>query len=226
MKKIVSFCLYGCEKQYTVNALVNLELCQKFYPDWDVFFYHDDTVPTNVLREMKRFPNCTLMQRKGFGHDRMWWRFLSYDHSDLFISRDADSHITKREVSAVEDWLNTEKNLHVMRDYGLHNNRVQGGMFGMRKNNKIPSMELLLEKEINRPRNYYEDEYFLSNKIYPLFRGDMVVHDSYNRDWGCDRTHRWRIALPDGDFVGSKKDCMWGLAEKYCERLKRQIKFL
>ena len=206
MKKIISFSLYGNNKKYTINSLVNLELCEKFYPDWNVFFHYDDTVPAYIINEMKKFSNCTLIKKEGIHHDRMWWRLFGYDYGDLFISRDADSHITEKVVAAVEDWLDSDKNMHIMRDHIGHYNKIQGGMFGIKKNDKIPSMKNIIENQINRSRNYGDDEDFLSKNIYPLFVGDMVVHDSFSRPWGNDKTHEWRVHLPEDQFIGNPQE--------------------
>ena len=47
------------------------------------------------------------------------WRFFPTldPQVDIFLSRDLDSAITVREVEAVEEWLESEKMLHVMRDH-------------------------------------------------------------------------------------------------------------
>lgn len=57
------------------------------------------------------------------------WRFLTIMDPlvDLFISRDLDSAILPREVSAVEEWVQSDKTFHIMRDHPSHNgnNKIQ-----------------------------------------------------------------------------------------------------
>ena len=64
----------------------------------------------------------------------MIWRFLPL--LDLQVSqymcRDLDSRVTQREFEAVQDWLNSEKSLHVMRDHPEHNNEIVGCCWGMK----------------------------------------------------------------------------------------------
>ena len=47
-------------------------------------------------------------------------------------SRDLGSLITEREVSAVAEWLSTDKRYHVMRDHPTHSETIQGCCFGMK----------------------------------------------------------------------------------------------
>ena len=58
----------------------------------------------------------------------MFWRFLFDDSSvDIFIVRDVDSRINKEE-SAVKEWLESDKLLHIMRDHPHHYYKILGGM--------------------------------------------------------------------------------------------------
>lgn len=53
----------------------------------------------------------------------MIWRFLPLLDRlvDRFVSRDADSYITRREFDAVHQWLDgSNATFHVMRDHWLH----------------------------------------------------------------------------------------------------------
>lgn len=205
MKKNVSFSLFGGNPRYTINALINADLCSEYYPDWSCRIYHDDSVPTNVLTLLKNKSNVDLKKTTGHGQSRRMWRFLAYDDSDIVICRDIDSHITKREVSAVHDWLNTNKNLHVMRDHRHHGNCLQAGMFGLKKNSKLVDIQSIYKEFIsNNKDNYSMDEKFLREKIYHLFKDDMVVHDALDRF--NDKTHDWKVEIEytdvHGQFVG------------------------
>ena len=54
---------------------------------------------------------------------------------DLFASRDLDSRFSDREFSAVEDWLRSDKDFHLMRDHIGHGTEILGGMWGVKLNN-------------------------------------------------------------------------------------------
>ena len=205
MIKAVSYSLYGSDKRYTINALVNIDLCKKFYPDWQIHFYYDDSVPEVIIKEILKNNNCSIIKSRGINHSRAWWRFLSYDRSDIFISRDADSHITEREVDAVQEWIESGKSLHIMRDNVGHNNKIQSGMFGLRRNDKLDSMKVIIGNRISSIKHYGEDENFLNNYIYPIFAShkDFVVHDEFDRPWGRDATHSYRKPILNEQFIGT-----------------------
>lgn len=205
MIKAVSYSLYGSDKRYTINALVNIDLCHKFYPDWEIHFYYDHSVPDIIINEIIKNKNCKIIKSQGFNHSRAWWRFLSYDISDLFISRDADSHITEREVDAVNEWVESGKSLHIMRDNVGHNRKIQSGMFGLRKNDKLISMKSLIGDRIKSIKHYGEDEAFLDNYVYPIFAPskDFVVHDEFARKWGKDATHSYKKPIINEQFIGT-----------------------
>ena len=68
----------------------------------------------------------------------MFWRFLAIDDSDVCISRDADSVVNEREVAAVNQWLDSDKQWHLMSDHRLHKkHRMMGGMWGFKKGEAI-----------------------------------------------------------------------------------------
>lgn len=205
MKKIVSYSLFGTSKRYTVNALINADLCKKYYPEWICRIYYDNSVPQNVISLLKSKNNVELVSSVGRGQSRRMWRFLAYDDCDIMISRDIDSHITEREVSAVNDWLQSDKALHVMRDHPHHGNCLQAGMFGIKKHPQLLNIKNLYQQFINsNSDNYSMDEKFLREQIYNLFKNNMVVHDSLNRF--NDTTHEWKINIEytdvHGQFVG------------------------
>ena len=62
------------------------------------------------------------------------WRFLPTldPQVEIFMSRDLDSPIKPREVEAVEEWVKSEKALHVMRDHPAHGVPMLGGLWGAR----------------------------------------------------------------------------------------------
>ena len=60
------------------------------------------------------------------------WRFLPLGDPTVskFIVRDADSRITRREHSAVKQWLTSGIPFHAMRDHPSHIFTIMGGMWG------------------------------------------------------------------------------------------------
>ena len=184
--KVVSFSLWGSEATYLQGAEANVILARKFYPGWQCWFWVDQTVPVETRELLSSQPDCkVIFQDSGLMDvDRLAWRFMSIcDPSvEVMISRDADSRISEREVIAVEEWLASGKQFHIMRDHPRHGVYMLGGMWGCRKGS-VENMPDLLDR-------YYRDSYggfsavandqdFLYKEIWPIARQDYVVHDPY-----------------------------------------------
>ncbi len=62
----------------------------------------------------------------------MVWRFIPIDDDsvDIFLSRDLDSPILSREREAVQEWEESDKIFHFMRDHRYHFAPIMGGMWG------------------------------------------------------------------------------------------------
>lgn len=225
MKKIVSFSLFGNNQRYTINALINADLCKIFYFDWKCRIYHDNTVSKNVLDLLKQKDNVELILENGIGHSRRLWRFFAYDDCDIFISRDIDSHITDREVSAVNEWINSNKSLHIMRDHQHHKNKIQAGMFGIKKSIKLQSLKTITQDYIKQNRHHLAmDEVFLTDKVYNLFINDMIVHDE--RNFHNDKTNEWCVPIlyndEHGQFIG-RPQFPASLNKELFEKYRKQI---
>ena len=55
---------------------------------------------------------------------------LKYFQVDLYVSRDLDSRLNERELAAVQEWLDSSKEFHFMRDHPQHNTEILGGVWG------------------------------------------------------------------------------------------------
>ena len=75
----------------------------------------------------------------------MYWRFLPIEDKnvDLFIVRDVDSRINNREEEAVNEWIQSDKILHVMRDHPHHYYKILGGMWGFKNSHNINFQNML-----------------------------------------------------------------------------------
>ena len=76
----------------------------------------------------------------------MYWRFLAIEDKDIdiFIVRDCDSRINKREQLAVYQWLKSDCILHIMRDHPHHYYKILGGMWGYKNYKKQFSINTLM----------------------------------------------------------------------------------
>lgn len=183
--KYLSFSLWGDSPIYNIGTIRNAELWKTIYPDWKMVVFYDSSVPKNTIDSLNSLDvECIDMTDKNiYG---MFWRFFAVDleNSEYCIFRDSDSRISVREKMAVDEWLNSGKTLHVMRDHPYHmipcgNDRlgILGGMWGI-KSKKIP-LTKMIQNYPNKSKVFYgEDQTFLKT-IYALFEKDRCTHDDF-----------------------------------------------
>ena len=116
MKKIITISVYGDDEKYCLGALRNIELAKELYPGWFVKIFYDKTVPEKYVTMYSNNDNVILEDMTSKKIPGMFWRFMCFDDKDIevFIVRDADSRLLKREVEAVNDWLSKNKALHII----------------------------------------------------------------------------------------------------------------
>jgi hypothetical protein len=93
------------------------------------------------------------------------------------LSRDTDSRLSNREKLAVDEWLESDKDFHIMRDHPYHNTEILGGMWGVR-NGLLKNIKELIE-DYTKGDFWQVDQNFLKEKIHPLVITNSFVHDSY-----------------------------------------------
>jgi GT2 family glycosyltransferase len=185
--KVISFCLWGDKPIYNIGLIENAKLAQVYYPDWECWAYiHEKTVPKETIQILKKYPNVKIIfktEERIRPRRYMLWRFEPADYPIVthFISRDTDSRISPREVLAVQEWIESGKTLHIMRDHPQHYPKILGGMFGIRcsglqKPNSTWSDEVdLFYQSVTEDS---DDQEFLSKILYShVTTQDCVIHD-------------------------------------------------
>jgi hypothetical protein len=190
VKKVISFSLWGNNPKYTKGAIYNSELAIDVYPTWTCRFYCDRSVPNEVLDELQTKENVELILMDEEGDwNGMFWRFYACEDSDIMISRDTDSRLSLREKNAVDEWLNSDKDFHIMRDHPYHTTEILGGMWGSKKG-VVPKIKDYINDYIKG--NFWQvDQHFLRDIIYPLIKDNCVVHDEFfdNKPFPSKREH-------------------------------------
>jgi len=203
MKKVISFSLWGDNPKYTIGAIKNAELIDTIYPGWIGRFYCGKSVPIDIIEILKTYTNVEVIEMGENGDwSGMFWRFYACEDSDVMISRDTDSRLNLREKNAVDEWLNSDKDFHIMRDHPYHNALILGGMWGVR--NGILKNIVDLIKNYNKGDFWQVDQNFLREQIYPIVVNTSFVHDSYHNinSW----SKNFSIERIDQEFVGDVFD--------------------
>jgi hypothetical protein len=201
MKKVISFSLWGNNPKYTIGAIKNAELALKIYPDWTCRYYVGKNTPIDIIQKLMYFNNTEIKIMNDSGNwSGMFWRFYAAvdPDVDVMISRDTDSRLSQRERTAVDDWIDSNKGFHIMRDHPYHQTQILGGMFGIKKNTINNLYELL--NSYNKADFWQVDQNFLKEKIYPLIYNNSKVHDPFfeNKPFPTNRTNH--------EFVGEVYD--------------------
>jgi hypothetical protein len=184
MVKVITFSLWGNKPIYSIGAIKNVELAKQYYPDFECWFYiHSPTVPENTIYELQKHNNVKIILKNSELNNSkpMMWRFEAIDDIDVevMLSRDTDTRILLREKLAVDEWLESGKLFHIMRDHPYHSYPIQGGMFGIKKNTNIPSLCNLINNFKQCGDRVYDQD-FLRDIIYPIIKNNYFIHASYN----------------------------------------------
>lgn len=177
--KLVSFSLWGNNPKYCVGAVRNAELIKDIYPNWVARFYIHKDVNKNYIDQINNLGAQVKIIEENSDWKAMMWRYLPAKDKDveLFISRDCDSRINNREKAAVDQWLSSDKNFHIMRDHPYHGFSILGGMFGAKNN----GFEILNNSiaEFNFQNRYGTDYIFFNNILFPKIKDDSLIHDEF-----------------------------------------------
>ncbi|MCE2812254.1 MAG: hypothetical protein LW850_17850 [Planctomycetaceae bacterium] len=201
-KRIVSYSLYGTNDLYVQGALRNVRLVPKIYPGWTPRVYVSQEVQQDTIDALlAEGAEVVRKERQGL-IDGMFWRFLPVgDPSvDAVIIRDTDSRPTIREALAVEQWLDSGRTLHLMRDHPEHQVVIMGGMWGC-KGGAVGDIQDLIDRWGVWARKG-QDQVFLREVIYPRFENDLLVHSELF-SYGNEFCLPFPIPRPLGEFVGA-----------------------
>lgn len=177
------------------------------YPGWQVRVYHGPDISQNFLiRLAKLGPHVKLVnvselpEWSSYQHiDPFVWRFLVASDPTVtaYAIRDANSALSIREKAAVDEWLASGKEFHIMRDHPLHHpmrGAILPGMFGGLQS-AVPEMSVMLT------------QFYAENKA--SLDGNDNVHD---HDHALAHSFLWKKILP----LAAKKNCMQH-DSYYCE---------
>lgn len=204
MKKIIAFSLWGDNPKYTIGALRNVELAPKIYPGWDVFIYIDDKVPREIVDSMILHDHVTIIRKQSLGDWKsLFWRFETVEdfECDAVIFRDTDSRLNLREYEAVQEWLVSDKTIHIMRDHPWHAFAILGGMWGLKTKEAVGFQNLLEKFKQNQAKDEYGTDYeFLQDYVYPIMNSHAMVHDPFFEK------KEFPTLRIEGEFVGQVFD--------------------
>lgn len=182
--KAFCFCIYGTKPKYTLGLLENLKLITSNYKDFDNLIYYSDDVPEHILTICKSFANTYLIpsiHTKIPMINRLYCIDNFRNKYDYIFSRDADSRVTQRDMYCINEFIESEKSFHAIRDHFYHKRRIMGGMFGVytkKFTSNLTSLFETYEKSHSDLTTYGTDEKFLENVLHPLVKEDILIHSN------------------------------------------------
>lgn len=183
-KKLISFSLWGNEDLYNLGALQNIPEAREYYPGWTCRFYVHEKSP--VLEKLRsEAVEVVVAPQPTNPWEPLFWRFapISEPGIDYVIFRDCDSRLNGREAAAVNAWIESGKNVHVMKDQDGHRGSIiMGGMWGIRGGSVSNINEMMQEWFSKRPVNSKGDDLsFLEEVLWPLVKDSALVHGKTSR---------------------------------------------
>ena len=209
--RVLSFSLYGDNPKYTIGAIKNSEVREEFYPDWQMRVYHNDSVPNYVLEQLEANNVVLINTKVDQNVCNAMWRFApaSEEGVEYFISRDCDSRIFERDVAAVEEWIASGKDFHIIRDHpGGHAWEISAGMWGA-KGGFIENIKEKMDHYIQTSSWVTDravDQRFLQEIIYPQALTSLFVNDEYFNYEGIGTPIKRDRKLDDFAFIGEPFD--------------------
>jgi protein O-GlcNAc transferase len=203
MKRVISFSLWGNNPLYVIGALVNADIAKKHWEDWVCRYYVANSVPKEAIDNLKQRDNVEVVEmNRDESWNGMFWRFYPASESDVDVAifRDADARLNIRDKVAVEEWLRSDKGVHIMRDNCQHGWTICGGMWGTKKG-AIPNLkEMIGNNKLKETYNKHGiDQIFLQHEIYNNVVKDAFVHDDWFSGFTSEEKHPFPIPRLRGD---------------------------
>lgn len=180
MKHLIAYSLYGSIPRYMVGAIKNAVLSQR-YSGFDLRFYVGESVPYWVTSTLRLFKNVELVEMAGNEDETaMFWRFyaladLNYDY---VLVRDVDSRLSDREIDMHQEFVESGKDFHIIKDHPTgHNYVISGGMLAA-KQLAFHDIHKLIDAWQPKP-SYGNDIVFLEHRVWPRIASDCFIHDEY-----------------------------------------------
>lgn len=214
MNKIISYSLWGNNPKYTQGAIKNIELAKIYFPDWKIYLYLSTN--TNFIYESD---NLEIIYRtENQSQDGCFWRFEACDSDDIVIIRDLDDRLSERHKFVVDEWLNSDKKLHIIKDHPNHTYPIMAGLWGCRYG-LLKGITKQISKWENK--NYYttDQEFLRKILVNEFFIKTSYIHDSFRVSFGHEKViKKERVNF---EFLGDTFDENDVRIEAYSDIIKK-----
>jgi predicted RNA methylase len=213
--KVISFSLFGTDPTYTAGALANAQLAREVYPGWTCRFYVGSSIKVDVISGLEA-AGAQVVDRSDWPQDwsALLWRYDTLTDPDVeaHLFRDCDSRLSPREAAAVQEWLDSGADFHIIRDHPEHYMPMMAGMWAA-----TAAGAKLVADTIPTGENEHRfvDQVWLRDAVYPVARDRALVHDEFHRFPGeapqSIPAHRAPLAGGGAEFIGQGYNADGGL---------------
>ncbi|WP_169764514.1 tetratricopeptide repeat protein [Campylobacter mucosalis] len=180
-KNIISFSLFGDKSYYCETAVINAQILKDVYPEgWICRFYVDESVPQETLKRLEENHAQIVFADENMKKiPKTLWRFFAADDADVcrVVFRDADSIISDREAWCINEWVQSNKLFHIIRDGASYTELIMAGAWGMVAG-VINMRELIGEYFASAKLDgRFDDQFFLRHKIWAYAKQNLLSHD-------------------------------------------------
>jgi len=175
--KIISYSLWGDGEYYNYGVLENALWAQKIFPNWTVHIYYKDNLIQKIKEALMKLQNVKMIEIKNQDNkgSNMLWRFIpAFEKDNIVLVRDADSKFSVEEYYCVKEWLESDKDFHIIR-WGHRKYKIAPGFWGSRNNilHKFKN-KINIYNETNP--NYGYDIEWLEKLIYNHIKNKAYIH--------------------------------------------------
>lgn len=233
MKRAISYCVWGDQNLYNYGLYENALLLPKIFPGWEMIIYYTKTANLKVIKELNNMENVKCFEidiPDTFRNSMLRFMAGFAKNYDATIFRDADSRLLKRDFSAVQEWLKSNKPFHIMRDHPNHGNKISAGLWGVRNRFFVKHLEIknkyfeyLQDKNLKK---WTIDEQFLQKEVYPYVnQNNSIIHASFHRKeiWAKDFPNDAEERRQD-NFCGKTFGWTENASKKFNDPIVHQIK--
>ena len=184
---IISFYLTLNEPRYVQGLFRNIELAEEIYPEWVCrVFVSSEGVDETTIRELKDRDNVQVVVRGGDPTYGSLWRLEVADDPTVerFIVRNVECRLSIREKEAVDEWVESGKEFHMIRDHPWQMTPISTELFGMvvgsynGVTNKAKSF--VMSGHHKKPQGICDA--FLWGYVWPIAQNSCHVNDPFSAD--------------------------------------------
>jgi hypothetical protein len=209
MTRVFSFTLFGNEAKYCKGLLKNIAIIEKDFPSWEIWVYCGDGIPEQVMLDISQYKNAKLIPTGQTGMVNKFYRFFAIDDPsvEICIVRDADSRIYTRDQACIQQFLQSDKLVHIIRDHPNHHHAMMAGMWGAKGEIRsyCPlSISLLfsLWSKSKVSSDFWSDTQFLCEVLYPHVLKVALIHDETQQFEVPMLKQPFPTSLNDKHFIG------------------------